>query len=67
MMKMKLDIALKFIKNRFRFSPTDLESDCRHKVHAINPDRRAAAKQAMLMAASIEGNPSQIGAVRGNW
>jgi hypothetical protein len=73
-MKMKLDIMPNFAKNRLRPSPAlmplpplpaGLRSDCRHVVHATNPDKRAAARQAMLIATNMTGNPSQIGADRG--
>ena len=73
-MKIKLDMRLKFIKNRFRFpfgsmvllsDPASLSSNCRHVDHATNPDRRAAPRQAMLIAINIAGKPSQIGADSG--
>jgi len=74
MPKIKLDIRLKFIKNRFRFpsgsmallaDPASLSSNCHHEDHATNPDRRAAAKHAMLITIKIACKLPQIGADRG--
>ena len=74
MPKIKLDMRLKFIKNRFRFptgsmallaDPASLSSNCHHEDHATNPDRRAAPRHAMLIAINIAGKPSQIGADSG--